>query len=167
MTRRQATAAELLAQAEANGYKRGVHEEEDQVPDQRRHNEKTKKNQDATLSRYLLWQLAHLERDYSERGLAVPSQEEVRTQYLGCNVTTPDLVTVKDFIRFYIATSQPTLVDKMTTDSMGTVSEWFFAGFTRVTGTVISEGMRSEVYSVSSLFHTDQFDNPLDELTNR
>lgn len=29
MSRRQASAADLLAQAEANGYKRGVHEEED------------------------------------------------------------------------------------------------------------------------------------------
>lgn len=97
----------------------------------------------------------------------MPSQEEVRTQYLGRNAEAPDLATVKDFVRFYIATSQPTLTDKMTTDSMGTVSEWFFAGFTRVAGTVISEGMRSEVYSVGSPLLTHRVDNPFDELTDR
>lgn len=35
MPRRPATGAEFLAIAEANGYKRGVHEEQDQVADQR------------------------------------------------------------------------------------------------------------------------------------
>lgn len=32
---------------------------------------------------------------------------------------------------------------------MGTIAEWFFAGFASATGTVIPEDERSEVYGVS------------------
>jgi hypothetical protein len=60
----------------------------------------------------------------------------------------PDLVTVKDFLRFYIATSQPRLVEQPT-ESINTVAKWFFAGFTRVTGTETDAEWRSEVYDVS------------------
>ncbi|KAK5080233.1 hypothetical protein LTR05_008746 [Lithohypha guttulata] len=63
------------------------------------------------------------------------------------DTTVPDLATVKDFLRFYIATSQPRLAAQTTTDSMGTVAEWFFAGFARITGTVVPAGLRSEVYA--------------------
>ena len=148
MTRRQPTAAGLLARAEAKGYKRGAHTDQDQVRDERRHNEKTKQNHNGTLNRYVLWRLAHLERDHAGRGLPAPTAEEVRAQYLGRGVELPDLATLKDFIRFYIYTSQPRLSLTMTTDSMGTVSEWLFAGFTRVTGTVVPRDIRSEIYSV-------------------
>jgi hypothetical protein len=33
-------------------------------------------------------------------------------------------------------------------DSVKTFAEWFFAGFIRVTGTVISEDYRSAIYEV-------------------
>lgn len=62
----------------------------------------------------------------------------------------PDLATVKDFQRFYIATSRPRLdADRPTADSVNIVAEWFFAGFTRITGTATDEEERSEVYNVS------------------
>ena len=51
---RRTTAAELLAQAEAKGYKRGAHAELDQVRNREKHVKKTKKDQDATLHRYVL-----------------------------------------------------------------------------------------------------------------
>ena len=148
MTRRLPTAAQLLARAEAKGYKKGAHEEQDQVEDERRHNDTTKKNHSATLNRYVLWRLAYMERDHIERGLSVPSEEEVRKQCLGRGTKLPDLRIVKDFLRFYIHTSQPKLSTDTTTDSMGTISEWFFAGFTRATGTVVPSDFRSEVYGV-------------------
>jgi len=65
-------------------------------------------------------------------------------------VTAPDLATVKDFIRFYVATSKPQLdkVEKRpTADSINIAAEWFFAGFTRVTGTDTDKEERSEVYN--------------------
>jgi hypothetical protein len=46
-----------------------------------------------------------------------------------------DLATVKDFLRFYVAMNRPRINEKSTADSINTVAEWFFAGFTRVTGT--------------------------------
>lgn len=72
----------------------------------------------------------------------------------GClhvGVVAPDLVTVKDFLRFYIATSSPQITNVPTVDSINTVAEWFFAGFTRVTGTETNEEERSEVYNVSGI----------------
>ena len=73
-----------------------------------------------------------------------------REYCLRSGVEVPDLATVKDFLRFYAASSDPRIdQDLMTTDSLGTVAEWFFAIFTRVTGTVVQEGDESEVYHVS------------------
>jgi hypothetical protein len=65
----------------------------------------------------------------------------------GVQDRTPDLATVKDFLRFYAASSDPRI--DMTSDSLGTVAEWFFAGFARVTGTTVEEEDRKEVYHVS------------------
>ena len=63
------------------------------------------------------------------------------------------LAIVKDFMRFYIATSQPRVEDdRPTVDSVNIVAEWFFAGFTRVTGTDTDEEERTEVYNVRLSF---------------
>jgi hypothetical protein len=51
---RKLTADELAARAEANGYKRGEHQEEDQRCDNNRHVDKTIKDQDVALNRYVL-----------------------------------------------------------------------------------------------------------------
>jgi len=64
-------------------------------------------------------------------------------------ISGPDLVTVKDFLEFYAATSHPQLDKKRpTADVIYTDGEWFFAGFTRVTGTDTKAEDRSEVYYV-------------------
>jgi hypothetical protein len=55
---------------------------------------------------------------------------------------------VKDFLRFYVATSRPVLAEKLTIDAINTVAEWFFAGFNWLTGTDTNEDERSEVYNV-------------------
>jgi len=44
----------LLARAEANGYRRGAHREDDQLCGREKHISKTKKDQDRTLKRYIL-----------------------------------------------------------------------------------------------------------------
>jgi hypothetical protein len=54
MAKRKATAEELQARAECNGYKRGAHREEDSARDNGKHNHKTKTNQDSVLNRYVL-----------------------------------------------------------------------------------------------------------------
>jgi len=63
-----------------------------------------------------------------------------------------DLATIKDFLRFIIATSRGIIDDgqnKVTVDSINTFAEWFFAGFARVTGNRIDEEDRCAVYDVS------------------
>jgi hypothetical protein len=65
--------------------------------------------------------------------------------------TLPDLATVKDFLRFHIATSRGKIVEKPMADSVNTFAEWFFACFTRITNTRPDEDDRSEVYKASAL----------------
>jgi hypothetical protein len=92
-----------------------------------------------------------MRKECARKGLPPPDEETARRQHLRPGVAAPDLATVKDFIRFYIATSRPRLdAEKPTVDSVNTVAEWFFAGFTRVTGTDTVEDERSEVYNVRS-----------------
>jgi hypothetical protein len=77
----------------------------------------------------------------------------VRARCLGEGVPPPTLETLKDFMRFYVATSRPVLTGrtgKTTVDSTNTTAEWFFAGFSRVTTTEINGADRSEIYHVSA-----------------
>ena len=55
MLRKMFAARDLLAQVEANGYKKGKHKEQDKVRDRHKHVEKTKKDHDAALNRYVLY----------------------------------------------------------------------------------------------------------------
>jgi hypothetical protein len=54
MGRREVTVTELIALAEANGYKRGARKEKDMVHGRENHDKKSKKDQDATLKHYVL-----------------------------------------------------------------------------------------------------------------
>src|SRR5271155_5874799 len=54
MAKRNATAEELEARAESNGYRRGARREEDSTRDNGKHNKKTKRNQNSVLDRYVL-----------------------------------------------------------------------------------------------------------------
>ncbi len=89
--------------------------------------------------------------DYSRKGTDPPTEDDARNEILSPTIGAPDLITVEDFLRFYVATSRPWLdTNKPTVDSINTVAEWFFAGFTRVTGTETDEEDRGEVYNVRS-----------------
>ena len=97
------------------------------------------------------WTLNGLREDAAERGLPPPDEDAARDHCLPSGVEAPDLATIKDFFRFYAASSNPRLdEDLMTPDSLGTVAEWFFAGFTRVTGTAVKEEDKNEAYHVSA-----------------
>ncbi|KIW11740.1 hypothetical protein PV08_09012 [Exophiala spinifera] len=148
MGRQKATTDELWARAEANGYKRGAHDETDKVRDAEKYVSKTEKDQDRTLHR---WCHKILREDYDRQGLAPPDEATVRACCLAEGVPAPDLVTVKDFLRFYIATSHPQLErsaakPRPTADVICTVAEWFFAGFARTAGSDTKAEDRSEVY---------------------
>jgi hypothetical protein len=54
MAKRKATAEELEARAESNGYKRRTYREEDNTRDNGKYNKKTKRNQDSMLDHYAL-----------------------------------------------------------------------------------------------------------------
>lgn len=103
----------------------------------------------STLTLSFRWHLKTMRDDCERKGLPAPDEDTARGQFLGKGVPAPDLVTVKDFLRFYAATSHPQIdKERPTADAICTVGEWFFAGFTRVTGTETKAEDRSEVYYV-------------------
>ena len=92
-----------------------------------------------------------MQKESLQRGLPIPNEASARHYCLREGVDAPNLATVKDFLRFHTATSRGKIVEKPTADSVNTFAEWFFAGFTRITGTPTDEEDRSEVYKVSPL----------------
>ena len=52
---RPVTAEELLNRAEAKGYKRGAHTEQDEVRNREKHVKKTMEDHDRTLQRYVMY----------------------------------------------------------------------------------------------------------------
>ncbi|KAK5344085.1 hypothetical protein LTR43_012447, partial [Exophiala xenobiotica] len=73
LSQQELTADELLlARAEANGYQRGAHREADEVCGRDKHVAKTKKNQDATLRRYILWRLSAMEKNMPRKACPLP-----------------------------------------------------------------------------------------------
>jgi hypothetical protein len=44
---------------------------------------------------------------YARTGLPPPDKDMARAKYLREGIAAPDLATVNDFLRFYIATSKP------------------------------------------------------------
>jgi hypothetical protein len=103
---------------------------------------------------YTRWTLAEIRKVALQRDLPAPEEACARDHCLHQGVEAPELATVKDFFRFYIATSYGRIVAKPTVDSINTNAEWFFAGFTRITGTEINEKDRSEVYCTTLISGT-------------
>jgi hypothetical protein len=89
--------------------------------------------------------------DALQKGLPVPDEAATRARVLRTNVEVPDLATLKDFFRFVAASSKGMIVERSTAKSLNTFGKWFFAGFSRVTGTPTDADDRSEVYNVSIL----------------
>src|SRR3954453_14768358 len=96
------------------------------------------------------WTLLGMQEDALQRDLPAPDEAYARHHCLHQGVEAPDLATIKGFFRFFIATSRGKIVTKPTVDSINTNAEWFFAGFTRITGTEINEQDRTEGYKVSA-----------------
>ena len=94
-----------------------------------------------------------MRKDALQRDLPTPDEACARHHCLREGVDVPDLATIKDFFRFYIATSCGRIVAIPTADSINSIAEWFFGGFTRVTGTETNEKDRSEVYNLSAPLH--------------
>lgn len=54
MSRKKITGDKLIARAEANGYQRGAHRDEDGLRHRNKHVDKVKRDQDTALNRYVL-----------------------------------------------------------------------------------------------------------------
>ncbi|KAI9866781.1 MAG: hypothetical protein M1813_000723 [Trichoglossum hirsutum] len=126
MPRKQATAEELLARVKANGYERGAHQEKDSIRDANRHVEKTKKIRIVSYAPIFI--VLQAKEDCLKNGTPIPDEAAafivtVRENCLGKRASAPDIETVKDFLRFYIATSRGILDHRYTVDSVNTYAE--------------------------------------------
>ena len=61
----------------------------------------------------------------------------------------PDLAVWKGFLRFQAFEMRGNIDERSIDESLNSFTEWFFAGFTRMTGTGVNETERREVYNVS------------------
>ena len=59
---------------------------------------------------------------HSEKGLSVPDKAVIRDRFLKKHVETPDLTTVKDFLRYHTATSKEKIVEIIIRDSLDTLT---------------------------------------------
>jgi hypothetical protein len=89
-----------------------------------------------------------MRRNSEQRGLPAPDLAMVRKDCLRNAVEAADLATIKDFLRFYAKTSRAKILEEPTSDSINTFTEWFFAGFARVTGTPIDGDVRTALSCV-------------------
>ena len=58
-----------------------------------------------------------------QRGLPVPNETAVRERVLQKHVEAPDLITVKDFLRFHAAISKGKIKERITCDSLNTFAK--------------------------------------------
>ncbi|MCJ1456183.1 hypothetical protein MMC28_006543 [Mycoblastus sanguinarius] len=133
MTRKEVSAQGPLERARANGYKQGVHQVEDSIKDSAKYVPKTLKDQNTALRVYEKWLESY------------PPGQDLS---LRKGLPPLDLPTIRDFLRFQAALGQGRLDSRITVDSLNTFTEWFFAGFARVTGNTIDEEDRLAVYKV-------------------
>ena len=60
-----------------------------------------------------------------QKSLLAPGEAVVRELVIAKNAKTPDLATVKDFLRFKAAAGKGRIVEQTTCDSLNTFAEWF------------------------------------------
>ncbi|KAI9725430.1 MAG: hypothetical protein M1834_001007, partial [Cirrosporium novae-zelandiae] len=128
MPKKRATQEEKAARAKARGYVEGAHEEEDNNMTEDQYTDESIKLHERALSSYRDW---------------MGTKDE---NCLGKGQHTPSLVKIKDFIRFYIISSDGVLSDRPVVSSVLNFAERFFAGFTRVTGSKFDKEITSHVY---------------------
>ena len=100
--------------------------------------------------------VASVQKEKEEAGVpllddAVDAPYTAGAQRLRAGLPPLDLATTKDFFRYYDLSSDGTLDPRMTAESLNSQAERFFAGFTRVTSSIVTEQDRSHIYNVSAL----------------
>jgi hypothetical protein len=68
-----------------------------------------------------------MQRDFARRRVSPPDEPTARERCHVEGVDAPDLASMKDFLRFYVAISRGKIVQRPTADSINTVAVWFLA----------------------------------------
>jgi hypothetical protein len=101
---------------------------------------------------YIRETLLEMQMDSLQPVFPILDKTSARQHYLCKRVDASDLATVKISYSFTSlqAAARSTRAEELTTNLVNAFAEWFFAGFTRFTGTPTDEADRSEVYNVST-----------------
>ncbi|KAL8732871.1 MAG: hypothetical protein Q9166_002472 [cf. Caloplaca sp. 2 TL-2023] len=109
-----------------------------------------------TWKRTLVTNLARWIECIEEHHVDNTSQDILATiQQLALGGPFPGINPIKDFFRYYVATSKGVLEDRITVKTFCTTAEWFFAGFERVTGNVVTKEDRPEVHNWASTLYPE------------
>ena len=77
--------------------------------------------------------------------------KSVKSYVLHDGAPAPALHKIKDFVRFYVKQSKGRITEHATINTTLSQAVFFFAGFTRETGTAIKEADRTEIFKVRTL----------------
>ncbi len=145
---RQVSSEEIFMRAKANDYIYKAHHEEDN-----KSNNSTYVPRKLSHNKWKRW-VASVKKEKEDEGVPF-SNDNGRPVYtdarsLRAGLTPLDLASTKDFFRFYALTGDEKLDPRLTTESLNSQAERFFAKFTRVTSSIISEQDRAHIYDVSA-----------------
>ncbi|GAA3278971.1 hypothetical protein GCM10020218_029570 [Dactylosporangium vinaceum] len=79
---------------------------------------------------------------------ASEEDESLREKGLQKGYPVPNLATIKDFVRFYVSSTDEILTLRPTKSSVLNFAERFFAGYTRITKSVFDKKDSDDVYTV-------------------
>ncbi|KAL4958731.1 uncharacterized protein BDV14DRAFT_186161 [Aspergillus stella-maris] len=121
------------AAAAANGYVRGANREHDQERCEIIYSDESIALQERVISDYVSW--------------ASEENQSLRDGGLQKGHPVPDLATIKDFVRFYISSTNGILSLRPTKSSVLNFAERFFAGFTRITKSIFDKKDTQDVFT--------------------
>ena len=147
------------ARAAANGYNRGAHREQDKERCEIIYSDDSIAMQDRVISVYIEYVYIispcpvacdHLADFLSVLPSSWASEEDesLREKGLQKGYPIPNLATIKDFVRFYVSSTDGILTLRPTKSSVLNFAERFFAGYTRITKSVFDKKDSDDVYTV-------------------
>ncbi|GKT92451.1 hypothetical protein Ct61P_10301 [Colletotrichum tofieldiae] len=139
---------ELIARAAAGGYEHGAYEERDSQANLERYVSNTTAMHATVLNRYATWHWQRAVGIAEKSNAAPPDFTTTRAFVLRENAPAPSMTEVKDFFRFYIASSCGRITEngRPTTESMVSRAEAFYRAFKHETGTETDPQQHTEIY---------------------
>ncbi|KAM0664334.1 hypothetical protein ACQRIU_006917 [Beauveria bassiana] len=130
---------DIINRAQSNGFKSGLHHEEDKKTGLQEYDEKTLGAQDQVLEKYAIWAFKYL------NNKLVTVFEEFEAMLLCKDASLPEIHHLKDFWRFYKDQARGRLSERPTARSLKASAKSFNGGFKRRTGNSVPAETIAEI----------------------